>query len=244
MISRWLTAPEARLLAQINTWLFSQHKYQLAESALDELMSFFEKNRQAMSANVSAKDFIMPLPAVLKIQEVFGYELTWQAAQTPSYGTGTWVKILTVSWENQSIGETVRVIMQSDVANSALNILADTGLSFPVKAGKSYYFKAFIPFTAAATGTGSRWTIDGPTATMSYRSIYPLTATTFTSNFASAYNIPAACNANSLLINNATIEGVLSAQADGIVKIRFASEVSGSAITAKAGGVLEYVRTA
>ncbi|MBB5038273.1 hypothetical protein [Prosthecobacter dejongeii] len=134
---------------------------------------------------------------------------------------------------------TTDVINNNAVANTLANV---TGLSFPVQAGKRYKFEFLIPYTAAATSTGSRWSINGPTNNLlAYRSTYALTAASDTVNFASAYDLPAACNATSLAAGNvAIIAGVISATADGDVIARFASEISGSAITAKAGASVTF----
>lgn len=137
------------------------------------------------------------------------------------------------------------VMLAADVTNNnaTANTMADvTGLSFAVTAGKSYRFKAVIPYTSAATTTGSRWAINGPaTSALSYKSQYTLTATTETTNHVAAYDSPAAANATSLTTgNNAVIEGTLTASASGNVTVRFASEIASSAIVAKAGGFLEW----
>jgi hypothetical protein len=127
--------------------------------------------------------------------------------------------------------------------NSTANTLADvTGLSFNVIAGNTYRFYAMIPYTSAATNTGSRWTINAPaTSLLNYSSRYTLTATSQTVNYASAINIPTSCNNTSTSnANLAIIEGVIKPSANGTVQIRFASEVANSAITAKAGATLEY----
>lgn len=135
-------------------------------------------------------------------------------------------------------------VLSTDVVNSnaTANTLADiSDLSFSVVANKTYYFKAIINYTAAATTTGSRWTINGPTATMSYKSVYTLTATTLTTNYSSAYDFPALSNASSLAAGNvAEIEGFITPSANGTVVVRFASEIANSAITAKKGSVLFY----
>lgn len=134
----------------------------------------------------------------------------------------------------------------SDVVNNnaTLNTLQDvTGLSFDVKTGVTYRFEALIPYQSAATTTGSRWTLSGPAATLlSYKSTYSLTATTVTTNFATAYSIPAASNASSMTTtaNVAIIEGMITPSEDGTVQVRFASEIANSAITAKAGGTLMW----
>lgn len=140
------------------------------------------------------------------------------------------------------------VVLASDVTNNnaTANTIADvTGLSFAVTSGETYWFKFTIPYTSAATTTGSRWSINGPGSPtqLNYTSRYTLTATTLTSNYATAYDIPAASNASSLTAGNvAIIEGIITPSSNGTVSARFASEVSASAIVAKAGALLQYFR--
>lgn len=140
------------------------------------------------------------------------------------------------------------VVLASDVVNNnaVANTIQDvTGLSFAVTAGETYWFEFVIPYTSAATTTGSRWAINGPAAPtlLNMRSEYTLTATTATLNSITAYDIPAASNATSLTAGNvATLWGVIKPSSNGTVIARFASEVSSSAITAKAGAVLRWMR--
>lgn len=142
------------------------------------------------------------------------------------------------------------VVLGSDVtnANATANTIADvTGLSFAVTAGSKYWFRFIIPYTSAATTTGSRWAINGPAAPtlLNYTSHYTLTATSETVNYATAYDIPAASNASSLTAGNiATIEGIIVPSANGSVIARFASEVTVSAIVAKAGAVCFWQQVA
>lgn len=140
------------------------------------------------------------------------------------------------------------VVLGSDVTNNnaTANTIADvTGLSFPVTSGKKYWFRFQIQYTAAATTTGSRWSISGPGASaMRYASNYALTATSETiNNGLTAHDLPAASNATSAATagNTATIEGFYEASANGNVIARFASEISSSAIVAKAGSIVEYL---
>ena len=149
------------------------------------------------------------------------------------------------AWTNCIGGAENIVTLGADVVNNnaTANTIANvTGLSFPVTAGQTYRFKALINYTSDAITTGSRWSINGPaTTTLSYTSRYTSGATTETTNFASAYNIPAASNAGSLTTGNvARIKGVITPSANGTVTVRFASGVSGSAITAKAGSTLMW----
>lgn len=139
------------------------------------------------------------------------------------------------------------VRLTSDVTNNnaTANTLANvTGLEFPVLSGKLYWFWFDIVYTAAATGTGSRWSINGPTTTyLNYRSEYSLTSTTSTRNAnLQAYDAPSGSNATSAATGNnfAEIWGVIQPSADGTVTARFASEVSSSAIVAKVNSFVRY----
>jgi hypothetical protein len=148
---------------------------------------------------------------------------------------------------NATVNVLNTVVLASPVVNNngTANTIADvTGLSFSVTAGQTYWFEFVIPYTSAATTTGSRWAINGPTiTTLSLRSEYTLTATTTTINCATAYDIPAASNASSLTTGNvATMWGLITPSANGTVIARFASEVLSSAITALAGATLRWMR--
>lgn len=142
------------------------------------------------------------------------------------------------------------VVLSGDVTNNnaTANTIADvTALSFAVTAAEKYWFRFVIPYTAAATTTGSRWAINGPGSPtlLNYTSQYTLTATSVTVNSATAYDIPAASNASSLTAGNiAVIEGYIVPSSNGTVIARFASEVSSSAIVAKAGATLFWMRVA
>ena len=140
------------------------------------------------------------------------------------------------------------VVMTGDVTNNnaTANSIADvTGLTFPVTAGQTYWFEFVIPYTSAATTTGSRWSINGPGSPtlLAYRSEYTLTATTTTVNSANTYDTPAASNASSLAAGNvATMWGLITPSSNGSVTARFAAEISSSAIVAKAGATLRWMR--
>ena len=161
-------------------------------------------------------------------------------------GSDTWLVAGGLSPGNAAVNLGMTVL-GSDVtnSNSTGNTIADvTGLSFPAVSGKRYRFRFFVRYTSAATTTGSRWSINGPsTSELTYRSQYSLTATTQTVNEGlTAYNVPAASNANSAATagNIAIIEGIILPSASGNVIARFASEVGGSTITAKAGSYVEW----
>ena len=136
------------------------------------------------------------------------------------------------------------VINDNGTANTMQNV---TGLSFPVEPGR-YYFRFIIRYSSAATTTGSRWSIafaNGGTGSLQFRSEYTLTATSRTTNEGlSTEDAPAASNASSLTSNNmAIIEGYCIVTIGGTLQARFASEVSGSAITAQQGSLVFYQKT-
>jgi len=140
------------------------------------------------------------------------------------------------------------VVLSGDVINNngVANTIQDvTGLTFDVVAGNTYYFEALIPYTAQATTTGSIWTINGPSfSLLHYTSEYTLTATSKTVNSGTAYQIPTGSSATSILVGNiATIWGFVKPSENGNIQVKFASEIAGSAITAKAGAYLRYLQT-
>lgn len=55
-----------------------------------------------------------------------------------------------------------RVILESDVSNDTTTMADVTGLSFPVTAGKRYFFRFFVRFTKDDPATGSQWGINAP----------------------------------------------------------------------------------
>jgi hypothetical protein len=147
--------------------------------------------------------------------------------------------------------ETLVVLSADRVNNNGVaNTLQDvTDLSFPVINGESYHFYAFIQYDAAAASTGSRWTINGPaTSRLAYRSSLSSAAiTTLQTNSNNAYQLPAAASSTSAYTtgNWVLVEGTLTASADGTVQVQFASEIGGSAITAKANvSFIKYRRLA
>ena len=185
-------------------------------------------------------------------------KVTLLAGYTLHYDEGNGVKIKDsfgrdlLNETNNGSGAAVNalnlVVLNADVTNNnaTANTIADvTGLSFSVTSGETYWFYANIQYTSAATTTGSRWSMNGPTGTWRYSSQYSLTTTSVTINTGlTTADLPAASNASSAATasNNAWVEGFFTATANGTVIVRFASEVSASAIVAKAGSILQWVR--
>ena len=155
---------------------------------------------------------------------------------------------------NAAINTLNTVVLASDVTNNngVANTIADiTGLSFSVTAAETYWFRFIIDYTAAATTTGGRFSINGPGAPtrLAYWTRYSISATLGTdadnSSTQTAYDTPAGAGASSATTggNIAVIEGFITPSANGTVIARFASEVASSAIVAKAGSLLQWLRT-
>jgi hypothetical protein len=188
------------------------------------------------------------------------YELfvtTLAPGEKIEYQEGLGFKVMTnagsvktsVNQGNNTISSSMSaVVLGTDVinTNAIANQIADiTGLSFTAGANKTYYFKFIINYTCAVTTTGSRFSISGPASPLSlcFTSEYSLTTTTTTRNATVVtYDLPAAANASSaqLIGNNAIIEGIITTITGGDIIARFASEVAGSPITAKAGSIVYY----
>lgn len=135
------------------------------------------------------------------------------------------------------------VTLGSDVTNSTSTLADVTGLSIPVVSGVLTRFYFLIFFDSQATATGSRWTINGPTATSLYARIWWTSA----NNNSTFLNISAygggTASATSLATGNvATIEGAVMPSANGALIAQFASEAPGTnnQITAKTGSTVEY----
>lgn len=186
-------------------------------------------------------------------------KITIQAGETLEYSEGAgWrslstqgaVKLVELAGSYPITTAMQAVVLSADVTNNnaTANTIADvTGLSFSVTAGNKYWFRFIIPYTSAATTTGSRWSVSGPGSPtlLHYSSHYTLTATSETVNSATAYDIPAASSASSLTAGNiAIVEGFIVPSSNGTLIARFASEISSSAIVAKAGAVCYYQQVA
>lgn len=102
-----------------------------------------------------------------------------------------------------------------------------TGLSFGVKAGQTYAFRAVVVYNAAATTDGSAWSVNGPSSPtdLAVRVSWSLTTTSASAATTNAYDT-IAVNATSAATtdNVAVIEGVITPSADGDFAIRGIAE--------------------
>jgi len=198
------------------------------------------RNKDASSTDITVK-VAWTVSGTTTTSEV--YKVTLAAGQTLLYEAGAsgW----TVA--SASVSGEVLLTAPADVANSAVDTLADfTGLSIAVDAGDKYFFRAVLHYSADATTSGSRWTINGPAATAAstgYTSAYSLTATTGTLNYGlAAVQLPAAANATSAATtgNIAVVEGYYTPSTAGTFAIQFAAEAG--TITGKRGSTLRIMK--
>jgi len=161
--------------------------------------------------------------------------------------TSSWALKTVVNWANTPVTSNLTtVVLDSDVTNNnaVANTIADvTWLSFTATSWKTYYYRACISYTAAATTTWSRWAVNHAWGTLSAYSRYSLTSSSDTINhWVTAVDSPAASNATSAstISNIAILEWFFTASSTWTFIIRFASEVASSAIIAKAGSILQY----
>ena len=135
-------------------------------------------------------------------------------------------------------------VLASDVVNNnaTANTLADvTGLSFAVNANQLYRFEFLIAFDAAATTTGARFTLNGPTFS---RLVYAARITTAAGATSfrnqSAYNSGTPTTDSMLTGNLAELVGFVRPTAAGTIQLRFSSEVASSAITVRADSNVQW----
>jgi hypothetical protein len=154
-------------------------------------------------------------------------------------------------WLDPDVGALYAQILPKNLvnANATANRLLDVmDLQFPVRENQRYWFHYTLMYRAAATGTGSRWSIFGPgsVTALRYVSEYSLTTASKVNNEGNAgYDIPVTSSASSAATgsNIATIKGFVDAPTcDGMVYPRFASEIAASAITLMRGSHLMWQR--
>lgn len=136
----------------------------------------------------------------------------------------------------------------ADVVDSTATSNTDiTGLAFPVTSGRMYWFKAAIPYTAAATTTGAEFGVDTPASPTFLSVRTEIAAATGPSATAQQVQNTATDDGGSPASDSATtagnlaiVEGFVRPSASGSVQFRMDTEVGSSAITVKAGAFVEY----
>ncbi len=172
----------------------------------------------------------------------------WKYIRAPY---GVMGSVGTRSWVTPTAGVLYTHVLTENISNAHVtaNRLIDCReLQFPVVEDCRYWFCFNIMYTAAATGTGARFSIYGPgsTTALRYQLENSLTTTSKTNvEGNAAYDLPAASNATSAATggNIAFVEGFVDTPTtNDFIYLRFASEVTVSAITILKGSCVSWQR--
>lgn len=116
-----------------------------------------------------------------------------------------------------------------------------TGMTFSVTNGLKYEFWAAVVYSAAATTTGSAWSMDCPTGSISIQVESALTNSTTFDHWQNAENtLLASASSAYTSLNLAYVRGVYSATASGTCQLRGATEVASSAITVQGSSNINW----
>ena len=184
------------------------------------------------------------------------YKATVASGETVRYGGGQWRTFTSAGAEKQSLNQGVIPMSSSwsnaylsgdtDVNTGVANTLTDIPtLEFTVEAGGRYRFRFEVVHTVAATTTGYRICIDGPSfSLLAYNTDMPNGAITRIIGNNAAYQLPTTALGTSA--NTAgtlsTIVGHIEASAAGTVKLQVACELASTALTVKKGSIVEWQR--
>lgn len=150
-----------------------------------------------------------------------------------------------------TVNATYTSTLLTDIVNDSVTVdvaYAVQEHGIPVTSGVTYYYRWVLPYTAAATTTGSRWLFTGMAWLNApyYRADYSLTTTSRTTNDGLSFDTGTLSASSAATAANICImEGFitpLTGGRDGSINYRFSSEISGSAITLKAGAILHWQR--
>lgn len=138
---------------------------------------------------------------------------------------------------------TVKTITADAAAVVGTTMLAAApGLDVAVTAGVPLHFIYDIRWIANATGTGARFSVDGPAVTsLAYNTGWNSTATAWAVAFQTAYKVGTTGTASHASSNLATVEGIIVPSANGTLSLFSAAEVaSPGSVTVQAGSSLRY----
>jgi hypothetical protein len=135
-------------------------------------------------------------------------------------------------------------VLAADASNSTVTPATVGSFSITLAASSVYEFEGVLVFTSAATGTGARFTVQGPSAQtdwVSYEAFTPASTGTLISAWGTAFspgaapvaNTPYACPVRGICKTNGNTPAVA-------VTLDIFSEIGGSAITLKAGSFLKF----
>lgn len=176
------------------------------------------------------------------------------------YQSRKWFKVLNNIWSiktivtwfsnnnSASLSATVVTYDQANSDSTADTIYPINGLSFNNEKQKTYYFRAVVVYTSAATTTGCRIMMDIPLSisssawnvvrAVSYNPTSTTAEWTYIGTYAMTNWVPASCAAT--WANIAVIEWFIIWDSPSNMSFWFSSEVLSSAVTIKKGTILFY----
>lgn len=226
-------------------------------------VSFFYKSGDTLKANYRIKANSVFLP---NIQPANKYSTATKSKDTVYTGLDTNnakpIGIAPVAnrwatWVNtDSLGSSTRDVpwvsirtADTSCSNTTPQYVAIGGMERNVVSGAYYSFKAYLVISSAATTTGIRLRIDGPSMTVfAARGAVQQAANGTDQEYTGTFKVIS----TDTLVNVSfiatgtnyygTIEGVCVPSANGALVIKFCSEVASSAITIKQGSLFEIQR--
>jgi len=144
-----------------------------------------------------------------------------------------------------SIGiRTINVLAANQSVNTSTALVAATGLTFPLAAGKAAKFRFWVPFTLAGTASGAKFQVVPPTSPTLYLMswwLYSGASTGSLAGFADQTTSAAFSNALASAANHLMVaEAYIIANTAGNVVLQFAQLVSDAAnITLLQGATMD-----
>jgi hypothetical protein len=137
-----------------------------------------------------------------------------------------------------------KTVINTDVANGTLTLEDVSGLSFPVKAKRLYWFSFFVRYTSTLATNGALFTINGPAFNyLVYNSAYSNVANssnTINNNLIAYDSGTVSLNTGTIAMGGGTIVGLIEPSADGTVIARFRNELASNTITTIAGSFVRW----
>jgi hypothetical protein len=137
-----------------------------------------------------------------------------------------------------------KTVITSDVSNATQTLADVTGLSFPVKAKRLYWFSFFVRYTSTVSTNGALFTINGPAFNyLMYNSAYSNAtnnANTTNTNLIAYNSGTTSANTGNIAMGGGTIVGLIEPSADGTVIARFRNELASNTITTIAGSFVRW----
>lgn len=159
--------------------------------------------------------------------EIFSCDLDAGGAVTYSDGDG-WQVRDAVAATRVTVTSALQVLAKNEFNQHGTTIPRYDAFAFPVRAGKTYWFRFVAQAYTPSSAIGSRWSIRGPRFTaVRFKSQYGVSTTAETLVNCDEYDLPTGPNLTSPTSaqNLVLIEGFVEVLADGAVDLVHASEV-------------------